>query len=136
MSETGEIKDMGLGLKVRRLREMRNYTQSYMADMLSVAQSKYSDLESGKKQISDAFLEEIATILEVHTDVIRNYSDQVVFQNCPQSGYYNTNNINSLESFDAMYKTLMQIQEARIEELKIALDAKDKLIALLEKGQK
>jgi len=131
-----EVKDMGLGLKVRRLREIRDYSQSYMADKLSIAQSKYSDLESGKKEITDDFLNEIAAILEVHPDVIRNYSDQIVFQNCTQSGYYNTNNINDLEPFDAMYKTLMQVQEARIAELKIALDAKDKLIALLEATQK
>ena len=131
-----EVKDMGLGFKVRRIREARDYSQSFMADKLSIAQSKYSDLESGKKEISDDFLAEIAAILEVHPDVIRQYSDQVIFQNCTQSGYYNTNNINPLESFDAMYQTLMKVQEARIEELKIALDAKDKLIAVLEKGQK
>jgi len=131
-----EVNDMELGLKVRRVREMRNYTQSYMADMLSVAQSTYSEYESGKKQITDDFLAQIAAILEVHPDVIRNYSDQIVFQNCTQSGLYNTNNINDLESFDAMYKKLMEVQESRIAELKIALDAKDKLIAVLEANQK
>ena len=131
-----EVNDLELGLKVRRLREIRNYTQAYMADNLSVAQSTYSEYESGKKQITDDFLAQIAAILEVHPDVIRNYSDQIVFQNCTQSGYYNTNNINPLEPFEAMYKTLKEVQESRIAELKIAIDAKDKLIAVLETNQK
>ena len=131
-----EIKDIALGQKVRRIREMRGYSQSYVADKLSIAQSKYSELETGKKDISDAFLEEVAAILEVHSDIIRNYSDHVIFNNCSQSGYYNVNNINDLSTVHELYKSMMEIQEARIVELKIALEAKDKLITVLEKNQK
>jgi hypothetical protein len=50
-------------------------------------------------------LTEISTVLEVSEDVIRNFSEQIIFNSCHQSGCYN-HYTNPLEEIKALYKEL------------------------------
>jgi transcriptional regulator with XRE-family HTH domain len=122
-----------LGYKIRRVREFKNLSQQYVADKLSVSQSTYSDMENGKITVSDEKLAMIANVLDVSVDVINEYNDQVVFNSCTQSGYINTNNINPIDKIEEIYKQLIEVHEKRITELLAVIEAKDKLIASLEK---
>ena len=80
--------DTVIGYKIRKVREIKNLSQSYMADKLSISQSSYSDIENCKTKISEEKLNEIARVLEVDSETIKNFNDQVVFNACSQSGYY------------------------------------------------
>jgi transcriptional regulator with XRE-family HTH domain len=122
-----------LGYKIRRVREFKNLSQQYVADKLSVSQSTYSDMENGKIAVSEEKLAMIANVLDVSVDVINEYNDQVVFNSCTQSGYFNTNNINPIDKIEEIYKQLIEVHEKRITELLAVIEAKDKLIASLEK---
>ena len=62
-------------------------------------------------------LERIAAALDVEADVIKNFSEQVVFNSCTQSGYINTNHINPLEKIQEVYKKLLEEKDARIKVL-------------------
>ncbi len=123
-----------LGLKIRKVREIKNFSQQYVADKLSVSQSTYSDIENGKTPISEEKLTLIANILDVSVDVIKEFNDQVVFNSCIQSGYINHNYIQPVEKIEQLYKDMLEIQEKRIADMLLVIESKDKLIALLEKN--
>lgn len=123
-----------IGIKIRKVREIKNFSQQYVADKLSVSQSTYSDIENGKTPISEEKLTLIANILDVSVDVIKEFNDQVVFNSCIQSGYINHNYIQPVEKIEQLYKDMLEIQEKRIADMLLVIESKDKLIALLEKN--
>ena len=51
--------------KLKKFRELRNYTQEYMAENLDITQRAYSSIENGKTQLTVDRLFEIAKILNV-----------------------------------------------------------------------
>ena len=57
-----------IAARIKKIREYRNYTQSYVAHKLNIKQNTYSAIESGTKDIKLARLKEIAIILGVSTD--------------------------------------------------------------------
>lgn len=54
-----------IGLRVRKLREYRNFTQAFMADQLNIKQNTYSKLETGQIRLSNERLAQIARLLDV-----------------------------------------------------------------------
>lgn len=42
-----------LGLKIRKIREIKNFDQTYVAKKLGISQSAYSALEKGKVKINE-----------------------------------------------------------------------------------
>lgn len=59
------MKTPEIAFRIRKLREYRNYTQSYMAFRLDVKQNTYSLIERGAYELKPARLELIAAILEI-----------------------------------------------------------------------
>ncbi|MCB0516828.1 MAG: helix-turn-helix transcriptional regulator [Bacteroidetes bacterium] len=43
---------MPIGIKIRKWRELRNYSQTYMAQELGISQKSYSKLENGEVNCS------------------------------------------------------------------------------------
>lgn len=124
--------DQLIGLKIRKVREIKNFSQGYVADKLSVSQSTYSDIECGKSTISREKLEEIAAVLEVSPDIIENFSEQVVFKSCNQSGVSNTYHItNPIEKINQLYEELIEQFKARISALESNLETKEEMIRML-----
>lgn len=52
-----------LGQNIKKIRELNNFTQKYMASMLSMTQGNYARIESGEINISEARLSKIAETL-------------------------------------------------------------------------
>lgn len=67
--------------KIKSIRELKNYTQEYMADRLGVSQAGYSKIEKGKTILSYAKLVEIARILEVSVEDVISFDSQKYFNN-------------------------------------------------------
>lgn len=65
--------------KIKSIRELKNYTQEYMADQLGVTQAGYSKIEKGKTILSFVKLVEIARILEVSVEDIISFDSQRYF---------------------------------------------------------
>jgi transcriptional regulator with XRE-family HTH domain len=53
------------GNKIRTIRELRGYSQDYVAAKLEIAQNTYSKLETNQTKMTTEMLEKIAAILEV-----------------------------------------------------------------------
>ncbi|TAF30912.1 MAG: XRE family transcriptional regulator [Cytophagales bacterium] len=76
--------------KIKIIRELKNYTQDYMAEQLGVSQNTYSRMENGQIKITIDRFQDIANILEVfknccqtinqfYTSIITNLSKGVSY---------------------------------------------------------
>lgn len=65
--------------KIKSIRELKNYTQEYMADQLGVTQAGYSKIEKGNTILSYVKLVEIARILEVSVEDVISFDSQRYF---------------------------------------------------------
>lgn len=67
--------------------------------------------------VSEERLEQISKVLEIPVDIIKNFTEQFVFNSCTQSGYiYNQYN-NSVEEIKNLYERLLKEKDERIQEL-------------------
>ena len=63
-----------VGQKIKKLRELRNYTQTYMAIELDITQQGYSKIEKeGRLTVNQ--LDQIAKILDVESAYILNFNE-------------------------------------------------------------
>ena len=76
---------MEIGVKIRKMRELRNLTQDFMAKGLGITQETYSRLETGQTKINMKRIEDIAKILDVDPLKLMNFDENFVFNNCSQN---------------------------------------------------
>jgi transcriptional regulator with XRE-family HTH domain len=82
-----------IGTKIRTLRELKGYSQEYMAEKLGISQSNYSRLENSEAEITLTRLEEVSEILDIDPLVLLAMDEQYNFQNCQWStGAFVVNN--------------------------------------------
>ncbi len=75
---------MSIGKTIKQLRELRDYTQAYMAEELGISVSGYGKIERDETDITLSRLQQIANVLETKIDSILNFDSTNVFNQ-----YYN-----------------------------------------------
>ncbi len=70
---------MLLGQKIKKLRELQNLTQDYVAQQLGVTQSAYSKIENDEVDVSYSKLELIAKALDIKPEDIITFNEHIVF---------------------------------------------------------
>ena len=119
---------MHIGTKIRKLRELKGYSQECVASQLDMVQTNYSKIERGEtKDMTVKRLEEIAKVLEVAPATILNFDEKQVFNSTfnNQSGNQGDNIVWMKNSFDRE----RQQYEARLKD-------KDEEIAFLRERWK
>lgn len=101
-----------LGNNIRKIREMKNISQDYIARSLGISQAAYSALESDKTKIDEAKLLKIASILDVSTEAIKNFNEQIAINSYAQLEY--KNNIALIEKIQEVYEKLVAEKDERI----------------------
>lgn len=113
---------MDIGIKVRKLRELKNFTQEYMAHRLNVSQATYSRLEKDDAYLTIAQLQKIAEILEIKVEDLINFTERYVFNNYDveqaNQGY---NVINFSENERKLYEDKIRLLEEKIIDQKILI---------------
>jgi len=79
--------------KIKRIRELKNYTQEYLAEQLGISQAAYSKIEKTKVNLAIGRLEQIAIVLEVGIEDIINF-EEIKYFNKKDNPY--TSDTNSL----------------------------------------
>jgi transcriptional regulator with XRE-family HTH domain len=77
-------------IKLKQLRELKNFTQEHMANQLGLSIRAYSKIETGETQLTINRLNEISEILGIDPIEILGFDHQNIFNNCTQEGNYNT----------------------------------------------
>ena len=70
---------MSVGKNIKKLRELKNYTQSHMASQLDMSVSGYSKIEKDRTDVSLSKIERIAEILETNLSTILNFDPNQIF---------------------------------------------------------
>ena len=110
-----------LGQNIRKLRELRNFTQQYMAEKLEMTQGNYARIENEEIHLSDDRLQKISGLLGYSTEFIIQFDvekihdmvsekkdpskDVFSFQISPELKQLYESRINSLESYVHELKT-------------------------------
>ena len=72
---------MSIGNRIKKLREIRNYTQTYMSVELEISVSAYSKIERDETEISLKRLEQISKILNVSVNGIMQFDEKALIEN-------------------------------------------------------
>lgn len=108
---------MSIGSNIKKLRELKNYTQSYMSEQLEMSLSGYSKIERDETEISLRRLQQIAAVLETDYRTILEFDEGKIFnitqhQNAEgvQNGYTVIRNQQNVENRE-LNKLITQLQE-------------------------
>ena len=124
-----------LGRKIKKLRELKNYTQEYMATNLQISQNTYSRIENENVKISTDRLKEIASVLEVPSEYLISEDRPLLT--------FNTSN-NTIEKFygqvenvnEEKKETWQQIFKQMENQIKHLQSENERLLGIIERLMK
>jgi transcriptional regulator with XRE-family HTH domain len=115
------------GKNIKRLREILGVKQETLAEELHMTQQNISLLEQ-KESIDHAVLQDVADVLKVPVEAIKNFTDEQAmnfisntFSN--HSGFFNSSyspTFNPIDKVVELYERLLQSEQEKIELLKAA----------------
>lgn len=79
-----------IGDKIRKVRELKGFTQDFMAGKLEMSQRAYSKIENNDIKLDWGRIEDISKILDIEPFDLVSFDDSLVFNNCTQSGKFQT----------------------------------------------
>jgi len=133
---TTSVMGVSLGRKIRLLREINGYKQSFMAEKLGITQNGYSKIESDVTNVSAARLEEIAQIFGISiselTAVNPQYLQQAIIQPQDSSQMIPAICESIHNSNKSLYAQQVKFLENEVAYLKQQIEDKLKIIGLLE----
>jgi transcriptional regulator with XRE-family HTH domain len=91
--------------KIKQIRELKNFTQEYVAQQLGLSTRAYSKIETGETQLTINRLNEISAILEVQPMEVLGFDDKKVFN------FYNSSDINNVKNMNMPEKLIQQYEE-------------------------
>ena len=68
-----------IGDKIQKIRELKNFTQEFMAQSLGVSTTAYGKIERNETEMSLTKLERIAKILEMDFRKILDFDEKMIF---------------------------------------------------------
>lgn len=98
------------GHKIRQIRELKGFSQEYIADKLGISQRAYSKIENNQTKIDWERITKIAEVFGVDPIDMISFDDNLIFNNCKQSGKFET-------FINNMPERLIEQYENRIKEL-------------------
>lgn len=121
--------------KIKNIRELKNYTQEYMAERLGVTQAGYSKIEKGKTSLSYEKLVEIGRILDVSVEDIISFDYDKYFNSFNKITGNNNGSIlinaDNTSVIKELYEDKIQLLEKLLSRTEIELERyKDKFGAI------
>ncbi len=126
-----EIKPRHIGRNISRIRELRDMKQEALAQAIGTTQQSISIIE-GSESVDDEKLKAIAEALGVPAEVIKNFSEEAVFNIIGNTYDNGSSSINQNCTFNPLDKLLEAFEENKKLYERLVLAEKEK-VALLEK---
>lgn len=127
-----EIKPRHIGRNISRIRELRDMKQEALAQAIGTTQQSISIIE-GSESVDDEKLKAIAEALGVPAEVIKNFSEEAVF-NIIGNTYHNESS--SIKNNNCTFNPLDKLLEAFEENKKLyerLVEAEKEKVVFLEK---
>ena len=99
-----------IGRKISRIRELRDMKQEALAAALGVSQQTISNIENSET-IEEEKLQEIAKVLGVTAEGIKNFSEEAVFNIIGNTYHDNSSSLNYNCTFNPLEKLMESIDE-------------------------
>jgi transcriptional regulator with XRE-family HTH domain len=116
----------GVGNKIKKIRELRNFSQNYIADQLGITQATYSKIENDEIDINISRLNQISKTLGVRVEDIFAFDEKFIFQNFSDTSTANgiliQNGISTEEK--KLYESQLQQLREEIHFLKKIIESK------------
>ena len=93
-----------IGDKIRKVRELKGFTQDYMAGQLEMSQRAYSKIENNDIKLDWSRIENISKILNIEPIDLVSFDDNLVFNNCTNSGKAHIMNNNFPDELKKSYE--------------------------------
>ncbi|TDW45979.1 DNA-binding XRE family transcriptional regulator [Flavobacterium sp. 270] len=126
------LKPKHIGRNISRIRELRGMKQEALAISIGVTQQTISNIE-GSETVDEEKLNAIAEVLQVPAEVIKNFSEEAVFNFI---GNTYDNGSSSIYHYNCTFNPLDKLFEAFEENKKLyqlLIQAEKEKVALLEK---
>lgn len=122
------IKPIHIGRNIEKIRRLRGLTQEDIGRDLSISKQAVSQIEQSEK-IDDVRLQQIADVLGVTLDGLKNFREEGVFyhtNNFYEATTFNNSTVNShstvfqnpMEKIIELYEMLLKVEREKIEILK------------------
>lgn len=110
--------------KIRKMRELRDWSQEDMAERLGMSTNGYAKIERGESNLSVAKLEKIATVLELPLDDLLAINEKSVICLINENSQHSSNYYGAVQENElAMQIKELQLQLSHAKELLLAKDA-------------
>lgn len=129
-----ETKPRHIGRNISRIRELKGMKQEALAIAIGVSQQSISNIE-GSESVDDEKLKAIAEALGIPAEVIKNFSEEAVF-NIIENTFDIENNNGSAISYGCTFNPLDKLLEAFDKNEKLyerLVQAEKEKVAFLEK---
>ncbi len=107
-----------IGNKIKKVRELRNYTQEYLAQKLEMSLTGYGNIERDETDIPYSRLEKIAEALDMRTEDLVCFDEKIVFNfsnNQYANAGYNTTVHHVVSSeVEKLYKDQIELLKDKI----------------------
>ncbi len=81
-----------IGENIRKIRELKGFSQDYMAKKLNISQKAYSNIETGNRKIDKEVIENVSSVFDIDPLKLITFDEKILFENCSYSGFLNTIN--------------------------------------------
>ena len=99
---------MNIGNNIKQIRELKNFTQEYVADRIEVSQSTYSRIEKGTTPIKIDTLQHIAEVLEVDISTLLSSTNIFNFNKTANQCGFIQNQTNNHIDIDMLRKIIQE----------------------------
>jgi transcriptional regulator with XRE-family HTH domain len=113
--------DIELGDNIRKIRELKGFSQQFLGDELNISQKQVSRIETGKTSASFFIINRVCQVLEVDLKALLNFDDQYVFNNNnnhQNGGEFIAYNNTDIERLEKLYERLLKEKDMIIKDLK------------------
>ena len=112
---------MEIGIKIKKVRELKNLTQGYMAEKLNVSQSTYSRFESPQSDLTISQLNEIASIFDMKTEDLITFDEKYILNNYGEIKGHQIGVNNFPVEIKSLYEDKIKLLEDKIEYLQFTI---------------
>lgn len=117
------MNDIGLGENIRKIRELKGFSQQVFGDELAISQKQVSRIETGKTSVTFSLINRICEVLDVDLKTLLNFDDKFIFNNNnhdQNGGEFIAYNNTEIDKVEKLYERLLKEKDEVIKSLKQA----------------
>jgi len=102
-----------IGKNIRVVREVRGFSQEYVAKKIGISQRTYSNIEADKSKVDTEIIKNISEVLNIDPIQLMSLNEKTMFSNCTNSGTGNFGYMNTYQGMenDALKNHIQQLQK-------------------------